>query len=88
MNMCCTLNIWYWEPLQVMVDYIKAMEMTKPFTLALNLTTSWEIIKLTKMKKITLKCDECDVYRLFLLIETNFNDIWSYLVLVGYRKSL
>ena len=47
-----------------------------------------KIIKLIKIMKFILKYTEQVIHKLFMMILTNYHDIWSYLVLCGHRKSL
>ena len=49
---------------------------------------TYEITKIDKNMKFKQKCIKCLVFKLFLILWTNYHDICSHLVLVGHRNSL
>ena len=53
-----------------------------------SMAETYEITNLDKNVKNTKNCDEYLMYRLFLLIETNYYDIWSHLVCPSHMNSL
>ena len=55
-----------------------------------SLPVNSEITKIDKNMKLNalLESIKCLVLKLFLILWTNYYDIWSHLVLVGHRNSL
>ena len=65
-----------------MKEYAIWLEMTQV------ITSQREINNWTRNMKFNLEYSERLVSKQFLILLTNYHDIWSHLVLVGHRNSL
>ena len=68
----------------VITDYTKYLELEMTTVIA----NHCEINEWTKNVKFTLKYTECLKYKLFMIIKTNYYNIWSHLVPGGHKNSL
>ena len=68
----------------VITDYTKYLELEMTTVIA----NHCEINEWTKNMKFTLKYTKHSKYKLFMIIKTNYYNIWSHLVLCGQSNSL